>query len=93
MYSGKIGNCLKSAILLSVTVFLVLCHIFQIIVSRYTFWTDDYDIKFGVARKGEGDATEEVVRSSKYNSHIVPEDGVIQCDQPATCRNYFFSYR
>ena len=57
-------------------------------VDRYTFWTESYDIKFGIFRKNahEGNELTEVLATVKYNAYAVPEDGSITCDKPATCK-------
>ena len=55
---------------------------------RYTFWTENYDIKFSIYRKNasSGGRLDEVLTPRKYNSHAVPEDGSVKCDSPATCK-------
>ena len=55
---------------------------------RYTFWTENYDIKFSIYRKNasNGGRLDEVLTPRKYNSHAVPEDGSVKCDSPATCK-------
>nr|UXK97413.1 retinal-binding protein [Babylonia areolata] len=52
-------------------------------VLRWEFKTDDFDIGFGVhvLRNGK---RETVVATERVNSHIVPEDGSITCQHPAT---------
>ena len=60
---------------------------------RYTFWTRDYDIKFGVRRKatkggGGGDSPRsQVVPLKKYAAQAVPVDNTFPCDTPATCKH------
>ena len=63
---------------------------------RKQFWTEGQDIGFGVFRrtadgrqkKGEMD---EILKSERVNSHMIPEDGNRVCDEPGTCE-YFFSF-
>lgn len=54
---------------------------------RYTFWTRDYDIKFGVRRKAtsSGEPEKSLVPLKKYAAQSVPVDNTFNCDTPATC--------
>ena len=60
-------------------------------VFSWQYWTEAKDIGFGVyrrtagARQHKGDM-EEIVKSERVNSHIVPEDGRITCDHTGTCK-------
>ncbi|XP_052799680.1 SEC14-like protein 2 isoform X1 [Mya arenaria] len=54
---------------------------------RYEFLTEGYDVGFGVFRKSSrerlkaGDM-ETVLPTQRSNSHLVPEDGAVECDIP-----------
>ena len=63
----------------------------RFLYPRWQFWTEGQDIGFGIFRrtadgrqkKGE---MEEIVKSERVNSHIIPEDGTMTCDTPGTCK-------
>ena len=63
------------------------CFVFY----RWQFWTEGMDIGFGVFlrtadKKQKKDEMEEVVISSRVNSHIIPEDGSLTCEKTGTCK-------
>ena len=55
---------------------------------RWEFRTDGYDIAFGVFFNSPA-GREDVVKSSRVNSHAIPEDGMITCKQIGTCKHGF----
>ena len=60
--------------------------------GSWNFTTDGMDIGFGIfrrtcdARQKAADM-EEMLRSERVNSHMVPESGSITCSKPGTCRS------
>lgn len=63
-----------------------------ILFSRWNFWTDNNDICFGVYRQTDASTKSQkvadmvqVVEPSRVNSHLVPEFGWIECDEPGSC--------
>ncbi|GCB63434.1 hypothetical protein scyTo_0014620 [Scyliorhinus torazame] len=60
-------------------------------VLRWQFLTESADIGFGVylktkvgERQKAGEMVE-VVPNQRYNSHLVPEDGTLTCQEPGVC--------
>lgn len=60
-------------------------------VLRWNFWTDNNDICFGVYRQTDASTKSQkvadmvqVVEPSRVNSHLVPEFGWIECDEPGS---------
>ncbi|XP_029916790.1 SEC14-like lipid binding 8 [Myripristis murdjan] len=57
-------------------------------VLRWQFASDGADIGFGVFLKGKmgewqkASQMQEVLRSERYNAHLVPEDGSLTCERP-----------
>ncbi|CAL1534398.1 unnamed protein product [Lymnaea stagnalis] len=56
---------------------------------RWQFKTDGFDVGFGVFRRTEdkrqkANEMEHVLPSQRVNSHMVPEDGMVQCKHPGT---------
>ncbi|XP_012940167.1 SEC14-like protein 2 [Aplysia californica] len=56
---------------------------------RWQFKTDGFDIGFGVLKKTadgpqKSAEMEEVVATQRVNSHMVPEDGMVQCKEAGT---------
>jgi len=64
---------------------------------RWQFMTDSSDIGFGVTYKvildnGDSKVKEEVVvPSGRLNSHMVPEDGSVTCENPGLCESKLIS--
>uniref|UniRef100_A0A667WPN0 SEC14-like lipid binding 8 n=1 Tax=Myripristis murdjan TaxID=586833 RepID=A0A667WPN0_9TELE len=60
-------------------------------VLRWQFASDGADIGFGVFLKGKmgewqkASQMQEVLRSERYNAHLVPEDGSLTCERPGVC--------
>lgn len=60
-------------------------------VPRWQFASDGADIGFGVFLKGKmgewqkASQMQEVLRSERYNAHLVPEDGSLTCERPGVC--------
>lgn len=52
---------------------------------RWEFKTEDYDIGFGVLHIVDG-KSHPVKPVERVNSHVVAEDGSINCDKIGTCK-------
>ena len=60
-------------------------------VFRYEFHTKSYDIGFGVLRMTDSsqkkvDDMDVLIPIEKVNSHLVPQDGLVECPNPGTCQ-------
>lgn len=64
-------------------------------ISRWEFTTEKYDIRFGVFLAPDSaqspdemdlDEMKSQIPMDKVNSHLVIQDGVIQCADPGTCK-------
>ncbi|XP_051972063.1 SEC14-like protein 2 [Xyrauchen texanus] len=57
-------------------------------ILRWQFVSEGSDIGFGIFLKTKGNETkklenmQEVLRTERYNSHLVPEDGSYTCEEP-----------
>jgi len=61
--------------------------------SRYEFQTEDFDVGFGVFRKTSKERMKAadmvtVLATHRSNSHLIPEDGALECDTAAICESY-----
>ena len=68
-----------------------------ILTFRWEFLTEDYDIGFGIYKKTaecqkKSSEMVEILKNQRANSHMVPEDGVIECQEIGTCK-YKYSSR
>ena len=52
---------------------------------RWQFVTNGTDIGFSVRLKG--DKVEKAPAAERVNSHLVPEEDTMQCEQPGTCES------
>lgn len=58
---------------------------------RWQFASDGSDIGFGIYLKSKGGVKQkitemhEVLPTTRYNSHLVPEDGSHTCEEPGIC--------
>ncbi len=53
---------------------------------RYLFRSNGRDISFGISHVDtEGNRTT-VLQNKRYNSHMVPEDGEIELENPGRCK-------
>lgn len=62
----------------------VTCFLF--ILSRWGFYSDSHDIKFGIISKNGTGSDEDVVPVHRVTCQEVEEIGVIPCPKPATCK-------
>lgn len=58
---------------------------------RYEFQTEDFDVGFGIFRKTSKERLkaaemETVLATQRSNSHLVPEDGAVECELPGICK-------
>ena len=76
----------------------VILTLFQFLVirspctSRWSFETKHYDLAFGIYRKVTNNPKKlsdmkQVIPTTRVNSHFVPEDGYLTCEEPGTCKS------
>ena len=58
---------------------------------RWEFLSEDYDVGFGIYRRtidSRQKASEmiEVLKTERANSQLVPEDGLLECEEVGTCK-------
>lgn len=53
-------------------------------ILRWEFKTEENDIGFGVHYKGEDETLKVLVPVQRVDSHLIPEDGLLECEQPGT---------
>ena len=61
------------------------------VICRWQFSSEGYDIGFGVYRRTseerqKASQMEEVMKTQRVNSHLVPEDGSITCTDVGLCK-------
>lgn len=60
--------------------------------SRWQFASDGSDIGFGIYTKTKTGVKQkitemqEVLPTTRYNAHLVPEDGSYMCEEPGICK-------
>lgn len=62
-----------------------------VMLCRWEFLTLGKDISFGVTLIPDGSSKEKsMIPSSRVQSHMVPEDGTITCEELGTCESGTF---
>lgn len=79
-------------LLYSLLVFSSIIHSFIYANSRWQFASDGSDIGFGIYMKTKAGVKQkitemqEVLPTTRYNAHLVPEDGSYTCEEPGICK-------
>lgn len=66
--------------------------------SRWQFVSDGSDIGFGIYMKTKIDVKQkitemrEMLPTTRYNAHLVPEDGSYACEEPGICKYRLCQY-